>query len=344
VQGTWIIPVRTAWGLDKNQRLSPSLQRKLCYTAVETGSFEKASALASQWGCLISDDAIRSCTLRCGQKGIEQPLSTPCTEPAGKDDVLIIMMDGWMARHRGKGWGFKNSVEGYDRVNWHEIKSAVIYRLKDQASLGPKRGALISKHVVATPAQTDPVTFGKRVHHEACRMGLAQAKKVYVVMDGAAWLWNIFEDRFSSIATGTLDFYHASEHLHALSNELFEKHTDESRHWCEQLLHTLKHDSSAPLLATLCELSAHPPRDTPEVIEAIRQAKGYFENHKEHMNYAVAAEAGLPLGSGSMESQCSQFQNRFKRCGQFWTKTGFATLLEVAVRHQNGELRSLWAA
>jgi hypothetical protein len=344
VQGTWIIPVRTAWGLDKNQRLSPSLQRKLCYTAAETGSFEKASALVAQWGCSISDDAIRSCTLRCGQKGIEQPLSTPCPERAGKDDVLIIMMDGWMARHRGKGWGFKNLVEGYDRVNWHEIKSAVIFRLKDQASLSPKRGALISKHVVATPAQTDPITFGQRVHHEACRMGLAQAKKVYVVMDGATWLWNVFEDRFSSLATGTLDFYHASEHLHALGNELFGQSTDESRNWCQELLHTLKHSSSDNLFATLADLIARPPNTEPETIEAIRQARAYFEKHKEHMNYAGADAQGLPLGSGSMESQCSQFQGRFKRCGQFWTKNGFATLLEVAVRQQNGELRSLWAA
>lgn len=109
-------------------------------------------------------------------------------------------------------------------------------------------------------------------------------------------------------------------------------------------MHTLKHDSSEPLLATLSDLLAHPPSNTPETIEAIRQANVYFEKHKEHMNYAVAGEEGLPLGSGSMESQCSQFQGRFKRCGQFWTKTGFATLLEVAVRHQNGELRTLWAA
>lgn len=334
----------TDWGLEKNQRLSPSLQRKLCYTAAETGSYEKASALVAQWGCAISDDAIRSCILRCGQKGIEQPLSTPCARPAGQDDVLIIMMDGWMARHRGKGWGFKNRVEGYDRVNWHEIKSAVIYRLEDQAALSAKRGALISKHVVATPAQTDPVTFGQRVHHEACRMGLAHAGKVYVVMDGAIWLWNIFEDRFSSLATGTLDFYHASEHLHALGNELFGPHTDESHNWCKDLLHTLKHESSAPLLATLSDLLAYSPNDRPETIEAIRQAAGYFERHTEHMNYAAAEKEGLPIGSGSMESQCSQFQDRFERCGQFWTTSGFAALLEVAVRQQNGELRSLWAA
>ena len=45
-----------------------------------------------------------------------------------------------------------------------------------------------------------------------------------------------------------------------------------------------------------------------------------------------------------MESQCSQFQNRFKRRGQFWSYNGSAAFLEVAVRYQNGEILSLWAA
>jgi hypothetical protein len=51
---------------------------------------------------------------------------------------------------------------------------------------------------------------------------------------------------------------------------------------------------------------------------------------------------GVPIGSGSVESLCSRFQNRLKRTGQFWTKTGFAALLQVTVRHWNGELDSLW--
>ena len=196
----WLVPIRHSWGLVKNQRLTPTLQRKLCCTAVETGSFEKASSLAAQWGCRISDDAIRSCVLTLGQKARKQQLLTPCVDRAGPEDTLIIMMDGWMARHRGKDWGKKKHVDGQERIHWHEIKSAIIYRLRDQAELNSKRGALVSKHVVATPAETDPVTFGQRVQDQARRMGLGQARSVYVVMDGAIWLWNIFEDRFKLCA------------------------------------------------------------------------------------------------------------------------------------------------
>jgi hypothetical protein len=328
----------------KNQRLTPSLQRKLCCTAVETGSFEKASALASEWGAHISDDAIRSCIVTLGGKACKEPLSTPCTGRAEQDDVLIIMMDGWMARHRGDDWGKKGHEEGQERIHWHEIKSAVIYRLKDQAEVSPKRHALLSKHVVATPAQTDPVTFGQRVQHEARRMGLTQARSIYIVMDGGIWLWNIFEDRFKQCARGALNFYHASEHLHALASELFRDNKDERAQWCSRILHSLKHHSPNKLFRTLAELVANPPRQDPATLDAINSTNAYFENHKTHMDYALAAKAELPIGSGSIESQCSQFQDRLKRRGQFWSKNGFACLLEVSIRHQNGELLSLWAA
>ncbi len=311
---------------------------------METGSFEKASALASEWGCPISDDAIRSCIMALGGRASQAPLSSPCANRAKKDDVLIIMMDGWMARHRGNDWGKKKQIDGQERVQWHEIKSAVIYRLKDQVQVSSKRQALLSKHVVATPAKTDPLTFGQRVYHEACRMGLAQARRVYVVMDGAIWLWNIFADRFEQCATGTLDFYHASEHLHDLAAELFPENKEEASTWCSKILHSLKKHSSNKLFNTLAELIESPPRKDQATVEAIHSANTYFGKHKDHMDYSRAAKRGLPIGSGSIESQCSQFQDRLKRRGQFWSENGFASLLEVTIRHQNAELLSLWAA
>ncbi len=174
-------------------------------------------------------------------------------------------------------------------------------------------------------------------------MGLGQAGSVYVVMDGAVWLWNLFDDRFKQCAVGTLDFYHASEHIHALANALFPEKQDASK-WCARILHSLKHHSAKKLFKTLAELVAEPPCQDQATLSAIDGTNTYFENHKDHMDYARAAKDGLPIGSGSMESQCGQFQDRFKRRGQFWSKSGFAGLLEVSVRHQNGELASLWAA
>jgi hypothetical protein len=311
---------------------------------VETGSFEKGAALAAAWGCTVSDDAIRSCVVALGEKARATPLASACVGQAERDDVLVIMMDGWLARHRGADWGVKRHREEQERVHWYEIKSAIIYRLRDQAHVSPKRRALLAKHVVAVPAETDPVAFGRRVEDEAYRMGLGQARRVYLVMDGGVWLWNIFQDRFQFCAVGTLDFYHASQHLHALAAALFPETKHQAHTWCASLLHALKHHSPKRLFKTLADLLANPPRKDAEMFAAIQDANTYFQAHRTHLDYPGATKAGLPIGSGSMESQCAQFQNRFKRRGQFWAKQGFAAFLELAVRYQNRELSSLWAA
>ena len=62
----------------------------------------------------------------------------------------------------------------------------------------------------------------------------------------------------------------------------------------------------------------------------------------EHMDYRTARGEGVPIGSGPMESQCSQNQNRFKRRGQFWSKEGFASFLEAYVWYTNNEIKYLY--
>ena len=87
---------------------------------------------------------------------------------------------------------------------------------------------LIEKFVVATPPETSPVDFGTAVHAEAMRRGLGRAKHVYLVMDGALWLWDLAEDCFAQ-AIKTLDFHHARDHLWAVANSLHGEDTPEAK-------------------------------------------------------------------------------------------------------------------
>ena len=75
-----------------------------------------------------------------------------------------------------------------------------------------------------------------------------------------------------------------------------------------------------------------------EARKAAKREAAYFLSHEEHMDYDRNAALGVPVGSGAMESQCSQNQNRFKRRGQFWSDEGFAAFMETYVRYTNGEL------
>ena len=53
----------------------------------------------------------------------------------------------------------------------------------------------------------------------------------------------------------------------------------------------------------------------------------YMESHRDRMDYDQAIEQGEPLGSGAIESTCRQYQCRFKRPGQFWSRQGDQPLL-----------------
>src|SRR6202012_4567219 len=86
-------------------------------------------------------------------------------------DALVIMMDGWMLRHRGEDWGLQPADRAGDRVAWRECKSAVIARTA-QAVNKNDRGLLLEKFVVAYLGE--PLEFGRRVQAEARRRGLGQ--------------------------------------------------------------------------------------------------------------------------------------------------------------------------
>ncbi len=341
--GRWARPAAGFLGLRPNQWYSPEMEQRLAVFAAESGSYEKAAALAARTWLPASDDAVRALALRLSEAAARGPQPEAREGAAGPDDTLVVMADGWNARHRGENWGLdKDNRQLPDRIHWHEIRSAVVFKLSALLAVSGKRKALMDKHVVAVPADTSPHDFGVVLKREMVRMGYFRAKSVFFVMDGGVWLWNIFSDRFRRCSKAMLDFYHLSQHLHALAAALHGADTGLAGAWCGKILHDLKHKSPKRLFETLDGLLRKPPSESEDVREAIREQNAYFRKHKTHMDYAANAALGVPIGSGSVESLCSQFQNRLKRTGQFWTKDGFAAILNITVRHWNGELESLW--
>ena len=80
-----------------------------------------------------------------------------------------------MVRERGPDWGSASGRRGWERVAWHEVKSAVICRWEQRVQTAGGRGWLIEKFVVACPPQTTPVDFGAAVQAEAWRRGARAA-------------------------------------------------------------------------------------------------------------------------------------------------------------------------
>ena len=337
----WVCPARIAWGLQERQRVSPELQARVCYTATETGSFERASAMAKCWGAEVSDDLVHHHVQRCGAAAAQMNLPAPALPAHEPAYSVVIMMDGWMARERGPDWGASPRRKAPERIAGHEIKSAVIYRLEQRAEKESGRGLLVEKNIVACPPETPPVDFGLAVEAEARRRGIGRAKVVYLVMDGAVWLWDLAEDRFRE-AVKTLDFHHASEHLWAVGRALYGEGTAETTIWVEKLLHSLRHGGQARVVRRLQELLDPVVGRSAETEEVLEREANYFKSHEEHMNYKAIHRAGAPIGSGAVESLGAQLQRRFRCSGQFWMRPGLSNLLKLAVTFRNKDDSYLW--
>jgi hypothetical protein len=335
--GHWGCPLQERWGLKPHQKITPGLAEKLCFTLAATGSYADAAAVAEKWGCPVDDSTLHALGQREGARAEAQLQARLETlpkelEPRRKPSELgVLLLDGWMARFRGPGWGKQKTVQ--PRVEWHEIKTGVFYLQEHAAQTSGGRGVLTDK--VRVSWQGEPEELGRRLNWEAHRRGLARAQHLLVVSDGSPWIWNLKADRWQT-AIELLDFYHGSEHVWAVGRALQgEAHAGA---WVEPRLHQLRHGKHAQVLAGIAQLK-RPKGTAGEVIE---REQGYFARQAGRMNYAEAARRGWPIGSGAVESACRQKQCRFKRCGQFWTAAGFRHLSALEEARNNGHWRELW--
>lgn len=353
--GQWVMPIRELWGLGPHETMSPVLEEKVCYTATRTLSYEGAADVAAKWGSPVDDSGIHrhveeagGCAMALEKERVERALNVETRGDVVREaarDVgpgefsLVILMDATMLRERGPEWGLKPAEIAAKRVEWHECKLGIVYRLEGRVETQSGRGMILEKYFVTY--RGEPFEFGRRLYAEALRRGLHQAKRVYVVADGGVWIWKIKEDRFSN-AVGALDFYHASQHLWAVANDYFGEGSEKGKAWVEPLLHQLKHGGEAGVLQTvddllkLCEETNHAAQET------LRRETNYFQDHKEHIHYKQLASEGCPIGSGTVESGCSQIQDRFKRTGQYWTLPGKNHLMTLDVARRNNDWDEIW--
>jgi hypothetical protein len=351
----WQQPIRLLWGLKPRQRLSPQLQDRVCYTAAETDSYERAAKMATKWGTPLVASTFHKHAQQTGlaataqAKQREEQLLHPATQaqaiaplPNGLELFgLVVMMDGFMARERGPDWALKPPEAKGERIGYHEVKAATIYRVDQVAQKESGRRQILQKFWVLAPTQTPPQEFGRAVHAEALRRSMGNAQYVFVLADGAVWIWNIIEDRFVSCLKG-LDFYHASTHLWAIAHELFPEEA-RARAWVEPLLHQLKHGQEAQVLKTLEALPTQRQALGLSLSDLLKREIAYFQTHREHLHYQDLTAKGSPIGTGAMESTCGQLQTRVKRVGQFWKPTGLANMLALKAALQNDDWSALWS-
>ena len=333
----WGCPIRQHWGLTAHLQCSPGLEEKLAFTVTATGTYAQAAAVATKWGSPVDDATIHALVQRRGRQAETQTqqrlqqLPVESTPQRTGSELVVLLVDGWLVRQRGPGWGKKKTTQ--ERVEWHELKTGVFYRHEQAAQTASGRGLLTEKVVVSW--QGEPLELGRRLHWEAMRGGLGRAQETLVLADGASWIWNVAKDRWPQ-ATELLDFYHASEHVWQLGRALCGERGAAA--WVEPRLHRLRHGQEGAVLKEIAALPA--PRG--ERGRLVRSDQGYFAGQAERMHYQAIARRGWPIGSGAVESACRQRQCRCKRPGQFWTAPGLRHLCALEEARHNGHWDDLW--
>lgn len=338
--GQWGCALTRHWGLEPHQKITPGFADKLCFTATATGSYEEAAQVASRWTqSPVSHSTVHKLVQRLGALAEKQTRERVVTVPSealpqrAASALAVVMVDGWMVRQRGPGWGRKKTQR--NRVEWHELKTGVFYLDEPSARTQGGRGLLADKVVVSW--QGEPTELGRRLNWEALRGGLGRAKNLLFLGDGAPWIWNLQQDRWAE-AVGLLDFYHASEHCWNVWRALRGEKDPQLPLWMDRRLHWLRHGQEKKVLREVAGLK----RPRGEAGKIIEREQTYFESQAQRMNYQQIASRGWPIGSGAVESACRQKQCRFKRPGQFWTPKGLRHLLALDEARRNHHWNQLW--
>jgi hypothetical protein len=224
---------------------------------------------------------------------IEQAKKGPDDKP-----VLVVAVDGAHAPTRRRSP--RNQKRGPGK--WREVKGVRLY-------LAPEDGRIIQ--IASWHQIQDAEAMQRDIQQIAARIPQAQVR-IALLGDGAAWIWNNLAACFPN-GEQVLDYYHCSEHLHKVA-EAHYGNTPEAIQWVESAIARLFENQVDSVIWGLQRFKA-----TVYAQEEIDKLITYLRNQQDRIDYATNQAAGLPIGSGGIESANKFISHvRLKRSGAWW--------------------------
>jgi hypothetical protein len=273
---------------------------------------------------------------------LEQELQAealPAVEPLAAQLAaapLVIGADGVMVPFRPS----PGTPKG--KTRWREIKVAILARLGERLTRqGQRVTRLCQRRLVAVLGSIDELT--PRLWLEAVRQQVHTAVRVVWLSDGGAGFWTVFQRCFQALgATAILDFYHAAQNLYKGARAWLDGRTRACQQQFADWRHRLRHGQEQPVLAEVAALLEG--KQLPAAArETLTKLYNYLKTHAEHIHYDHFKAAGLPIGSGLVESACKWLiQQRFKGVGMRWSEPGFNHLLHLRLAWVNQRFDSFF--
>lgn len=172
----------------------------------------------------------------------------------------------------------------------------------------------------------------------AIAAGAGEKTDLHCVGDGASWIVEQVEDKFGQRGRFLVDFYHVSEYLAAAGESVAGADKDE---WLHQQQERMRRSKVGEVLRELRTCLESQPEEQKR--EAIVACERYLTNRQEYLDYQAALQAGLPIGSGEVESgHRSVIQARLKLSGAWWKIENAEKMLALRAVRANGGWQSYW--
>jgi hypothetical protein len=144
--------------------------------------------------------------------------------------------------------------------------------------------------------------------------------------------------------TFVLDIMHVVGYLWTAANALFREESQEGKRWVQQKLTELLRGRVGYVIGGLRQiLTKRQLRKS--VRETLQKVITFFDNHRRWMPYDVYLGAGLPVGTGVVESACgSVVKHRMEGEGKRWSLEGAEAILALRSlkKSHDNDLRAYW--
>lgn len=244
----------------------------------------------------------------------------------GKRPVMVVAVDGAHAPTRPAGGRKEKRGPG----EYKEVKGFRLYLPKGEGIV-----PIASWHQAA-----DADTLAEDLKKAAERIDQDKVR-VALIGDGAPWLWRAMKGAFPQ-GRQILDYYHCSEHIHALAQEQYKDDPGRALHWVESTMARLSRKRGVSHVVG--GLRRMEPRND-DVREVIRKTITYLENNKKRIHYRGDKIGGYPIGSGGIESANKFICNtRLKRSGAWWLVSNCNNMLKLRCSIYNGTFENVFSA
>ncbi len=314
-------PLDKAWGLD-GSIYSPELKRQMVWLSGVV-PYAQAEAVMQRIGKrTISDSSLWRTVERQGHRLTAEaaPTESKQTAPDQRDALStwgkMLSMDGGMVNIRREGW--------------KELKVGLIGNV---VSVDPPESSVIPEvhtvPLVYTAVLGDVEAFVPVLVRAAQAQGFFDADPSSIPADGAAWIWGV-ADRHFPHSTQIVDWYHARQHLADAAQARFPDQPQQAAAWLQAQSDVLFEGPLAPLFAELSQAG-------------LSEFAHYFETHQTRMRYLDFQEAGLPIGSGSVESEVKQFKHRLTGPGMRWSRPGAEHMIPIRAAVLDNSFDARWS-